>query len=622
MAKPLTTDQVLEAWGILRAYRDYRGEVHESPEGTLDAALAAMSAEGPAPPSPKVSFQRAGEPLAVERGCSVRSEDRGELFPGEPAPSGYHELIDPDGRSRRLIVAPDRCYLPEPLRTWGWATQLYALRSAKSWGIGDLADLRTLAADAAERDGMVLINPLHAVGPTVPQESSPYYPGSRCFLNPLYLRVEDVPGAPDLEDLEDLQGAGRALNSDRRIDRDAVYRLKMKAFERIWERFDDDPDFDAYLAERGEVLERFSIYMALAETYSGSWREWPADYRGPDAAEVDHFARYNRGRVRFHAWLQWLLDRQATEAARGTGVIHDLAVGVDPDGADAWLWQEAFATDMHAGAPPDDFSAEGQNWAASVWEPGGLDGVAYEPFIETIRASMVHGSGVRIDHVMSLFRLFWIPGGASPAEGVYVKYPADRLLDIVALESHRARSLVIGEDLGTVEPYVRDEMCARSILSTTLMWFEERMPSELPALAMAAPNTHDLPTTAGLWTGSDSQAQIELGLDPSREFKQKIVDRITSQLDIGRDATVAEVVDRSYEALATSPPAIVMGSIEDALEVEERHNLPGSMGPWNWSTALPTSLEEILAHPRVQRLASILAERIAEEERTAEEEPS
>lgn len=614
MAKPVTTDGVLEAWGIMRAYRDYRGERHESPEGTLEAALAAMSARGTAPPRPRVSFQRAGEPLVIERGWTARSEDSEELAPGDPVPPGYHDLIDPDGRSRRLIVAPGRCYLPESLRTWGWATQLYALRSAGSWGIGDLADLRTLATSAAERGGMVLISPLHSVGPTVPQESSPYYPGSRCFLNPLYLRVEEVPGATDLDELEELQRAGRALNSDRRIDRDAVYRLKMRTLERVWERFDDDPDFGAYVARRGRTLERFSTYMALAETHPGSWRGWPEDTRRPAAAGVERFVRDNRGRVRFHAWLQWLLDLQATDAARGTGVIHDLAVGVDPDGADAWLWQEAFATDMHAGAPPDDFTAEGQNWATSVWDPWGLDRAAYEPFIETIRASMIHGSGVRIDHVMSLFRLFWIPSGASPSEGVYVKYPANRLLDIVALESHRARSLVIGEDLGTVEPYVREEMAARSMLSTTLMWFEERLPSQLPGLAMAAPNTHDLPTTAGLWTGSDSEAQIELGLDPSLAFKEKIVDRITSQLDIGPDATVAEVVDRSYEALAASPPAIVMGSIEDALEVEERHNLPGSMGPWNWSTALPIGLEEILAHPRVQQLASVLAER--DEERS------
>lgn len=602
------SDDHLRAWGIERGYSNYKGEWQPSPDASVARALEAMGAQDGVPPSPRTIFRRAGRPLELPDGWKARSE-LGDLSLADPAPAGYHEAIAPDGSERRLVVSPGTCFLPEGLRTWGWALQLYSLRSRASWGIGDLADLRDFGAWTAERDGMVLINPLHCVAPGLPQESSPYYPGSRIFLNPIYVRIEDVPGAADLEELAALQRAGRALSEDRRIDRDEVYRLKRTGLEHLWEIFEGDDEFEAYVERRGSTLERFATYMAIADLHGPSWRAWPASLQRADGDEVLRFARSNRDRVRFHAWTQWLLEQQADAAAEAGRIVHDLAVGVDPDGADAWIWRDSFAEGVTAGAPPDDYARDGQDWAAAVWDPWGLDRSGFEPFIQTIRSSMAHGAGVRIDHVMALFRLFWVPGGTQPSEGVYVRYPADKLLDLLALESHMAGCIVVGEDLGTVEPHVRDEMTERAILRTALTWFEDKAASELPPVAMAATNTHDLPTTAGLWNGSDTKAQEEQGLDPNLEFKSTIVERLCHRLGVGRDAPVAEVVDRSYEALAGSPSAIVLGSVEDALEVEERHNQPGSVGPWNWSTALPAALEEIVQHPRVRRLASLLGRR-------------
>ena len=511
-------------------------------------------------------------------------------------------MPEPDG-------APLKCFFPSGLRTWGWAVQLYAARSRASWGIGDLGDLRSLAQDTARSNGVILINPLHASTPRLPLEPSPYFAGSRCFHDPLYLRIEEVPGAPELGDLERLAREGRALNEGRRIDRDRVQRLKMTGLEQLWERFRGDDDFEAYRAEMGAPLEDFATYVALTETHGGSWRAWPSEYRHPGAPDVDGFRRAERTSVRFHEWVQWLVDVQLARTAATGNVVHDLAVGVDPDGADAWIWQDVFADQVSVGAPPDDYNPEGQDWAALAFDPWALVESSFEPFVYLFRSMMRHAAGLRIDHVMGLFRLFWIPAGAPATEGAYVRYPARRMLDIVAEESRRAGCYVVGEDLGTVEPGVREEMSARSMLSYKLMWFEEDPPATYPELCMAAPNTHDLPTTAGLWTGEDSHTQIELGLDPNEEFKEKIIRRIMRQTGVDRAAPVSEVVNRSYEALAASPSALVMGSLEDALKVAERHNQPGTIGPWNWSTALPLPLEEVLRHPRTQELSQKLSSR-------------
>ena len=322
------------------------------------------------------------------------------------------------------------------------------------------------------------------------------------FRNPLYIAIEEVPGASEISDIERLAKEGRALNDGRRIDRDEVFRIKMEALDLLWSNFPDDPAFDEYRKEIGAPLEGFATWMTIAEQLGNEWREWPPGLRHPESPDVATFVRENHGRVRFHAWVQWILDRQLSTAGSAIGIVNDLAIGVEPDGADAWLWQDQLADGSSVGAPPDDYTTEGQHWGVLGFDPVGLRAAAYDPFVQVVRAAMRHAAGIRFDHVMGLWRLFWIPDGVAPADGGYVRYPADDLLDILALESVRAEAFVVGEDLGTVEPVVREEMSRRDMLSYKLLWFQEEPPSQYPYLSLAAANNHDLPTTAGLWTGA------------------------------------------------------------------------------------------------------------------------
>jgi len=564
-----------------------------------------------APPKPDTIIVRQGARRRVARGASVELEDgttlaHGGVLPPD-TPLGYHVLVGADGSRRGLIVTPRACHLPPDLREFGWAVQLYAYRSRHSWGIGDLRDLATFGAWARSTGaGTALVNPLHATNPGVPQETSPYYPGSRCFRNPLYLRIEDVTGAAELDDLAELQSAGRALNDGARIDRDAVYELKMRALEALWERRREEAGFARYREEAGSGLEGFSTFMALAEMHGGPWQEWPEAHRDPGSPAVARFRAENERRVSFHAWVQWLLDLQLAAASRDVGVMHDLAVGVNPTGADAWLWQDAFSTGSSVGAPPDDYNTGGQDWGVASFDPWRLGATGYEPFIQTLRSAMRHAGAIRIDHVMGLFRLYWVPHGSPATEGAYVRYPARDLLDILALESHRANAYVVGEDLGTVEPRVRKEMAKRKMLSYKLLWFEDVPPERYPACSLAAINSHDLPTLAGLWTGKEVPTQRARGIDPNERFLDGITDRMLTLLPLERDAPATEAIDATYDALARASSAVVLGQIEDALEITERYNSPGTSGDWNWSLALPLPLEEVLSHPRAKELAGRL----------------
>ncbi len=330
---------------------------------------------------------------------------------------------------------------------------------------------------------MMLVNPLSAATPITPQQSSPYYPTSRRFFNPLWLRIEWVPGASTekISQLDEIARAARDLNSVRLIDRDTIFKLKMRALELLWLRFAGDPSFDAFCLEQGTHLDRFAIFCALAEHHDSGWHLWPAQYRHPGAAAVAQFALENEGRVRFHKWLQWLLDTQLARCAGHLALMQDLPIGVDPDGADAWAWQDVFATDVGVGAPPDEFNTQGQNWGLPPFVPHKLRAAGYEPFIQTIRAAFRHGGGLRIDHVMGLFRLFWIPKGMVAAQGAYVRYNCDEMLAIVALESERAQAYVVGEDLGTLEEGVREKLSEHCILSYRLLWFEKTAPDTLSA---------------------------------------------------------------------------------------------------------------------------------------------
>jgi 4-alpha-glucanotransferase len=611
-----------DPWGIDDGYEDAMGNWHETPMATRLAILTAMGADptgAGGPEATPVRVMRAGQAVSIEGPADLRLED-GTVVAVNTAlppdlPIGYHELRSQDGSpTAYVIVSPSQCYLPADRYFWGWAVQLYALRSAESWGIGDLADLRRLARWAATDlgAGMLLINPLHAATPVLPQQPSPYFPSSRRYRNVLYLRVEEVPGAPDAGiNLESLIEAGRARNRDRQIDRDAIFGLKMRAIEQLWSRFGGDPAFERYCAEQGESLSQFAIFCVLAEHYGGDWRTWPSEYRRPDSSAVPRFAAERADRVRLHQWLQWLLDEQLAGAAAELGLMQDLPIGFDPGGADAWVWQDVLAINTTVGVPPDKYNTLGQDWGIPPFVPHTLRATGYEPFRQTIRATLRHAGGLRIDHVMGLFRLFWIPQGADPRLGAFVRYPADELLAIVALESHRAQALVVGEDLGTVEKGVQAQLAARRILSYRVLWFEAEQPSYYPELALAAITTHDLPTIAGLWSGADLRAQRELGLQPNEEGLREIRERLRTMTDLPEAAALDEVIIRAHQLLAEAPSVVVTATLEDAMGVEERPNMPSTTAERpNWSIALPAPLETLEVNALARTIGKILKREI------------
>ncbi|GAC1591244.1 MAG: 4-alpha-glucanotransferase [Acidimicrobiales bacterium] len=552
--------------------------------------------------------------LVTEDGATDRVS--GRVAP-EALPLGYHWLEPETGGPRiRLIVSPGSC--PLPSRRWGWAVQLYATRSLSSWGLGDLADLRRLSAWSGNElgAGMLLVNPLHAVAPTPGQQASPYYPASRRWRSPLYLRIEEVPGATTIGTaLDELAAQGRALNGGARIDRTEVWRLKRTALEMIWAGTRPGGEsFTRWAVEQGEALAGFATWAALADRHGPDWRVWPAELRRAAGPAVSAFRAAHGDAVAFHAWLQWLIEVQlGAAAAQGPALVTDLAIGADPAGADAWQWQDVLASGVTVGAPPDEFSPAGQDWGLPPFDPWRLRAQGYEPFVDILRTAMAGGGGVRVDHVAGLFRLFWVPAGAGAADGVYVRYPWRDLLNVVALEAHRAGAFAVGEDLGTVEPEARQALAEANILSYRLLWFEDQPTSQWPEKALAAVTTHDLPTVPGVWTGADLEARRAIGLRVDEAAELRLQDRLRQVVgaapDDGAPLAVAEVVRRAHESLSATPSLLVTATLEDALGVYERPNQPGTVDEWpNWSIPLPVPLEEIESDPHVRSVAAAIGQ--------------
>src|SRR5215218_8574272 len=627
-----------EARGIATSFTDAANRHYVVSEATLRAVLDAM---GPAPDPtawPPVVVTRTGrggawrapegEPVSlVLEGGEERALPT-ELPGG--LPPGRHRVVGRTGATT-LVVAPGRCHLPPALegegRAWGWAAQLYAARSRASWGIGDLGDLATLLATTAPLGaGFALLNPLRAA---LPSEPSPYNPSTRVFRNPLYLRVEDVP------ELAALDPAARALLDQDRIDRPAVYQLKDTALRLAHGALGRLPDRRAGLAAYRAAtpnLERFATFCALQHDHGQDWRDWPAPYRHPGRPEVAAFGEQHRDEVDYHAWLQWLLEEQLAAVPStpgGLGVLNDLAIGFAPNGFDAWTFQDELAAGISVGAPPDPLGPHGQDWGLPAFVPDRLAAGGYEPFAQTIRAGMAHAAGLRIDHVMGLFRLFWIPDRVEPAQGTYVRYPADDLLGVLALESVTAQALVVGEDLGTVEPGVRERLAAENVLSYRLAWFEQgpdggrRRAADYPRLALAATTTHDLPTVAGFFTGSDLEHLCDIGVaTPGGEIQADQEEQRASLCGLLEaegvlapgERSVPAIVAALYGFLARTPAMLVAATLEDALEAPDRPNVPGTIDQRpNWSLPLPVLVDDLAADPRVRRLAGILSEGIAQQ---------
>ncbi|HEX4616764.1 MAG TPA: 4-alpha-glucanotransferase, partial [Stellaceae bacterium] len=480
-------------------------------------------------------------------------------------PLGYHLLeVEADGinAGADLIVVPDRCHLPAELgpgsRAWGLSCQLYGLRSERNWGIGDFSDLATLARTAGSCTASVVgINPLHALFAAEPRHVSPYSPSSRSQLDYLYIDVTAVPGFAEDEAIRGLTGGQWfgathwAARSAELIDYGAVAACKRSVLEALFRRFRSyelgangtatntaGRAFRDFQQSAGQLLADFAMFEALHEHYfrekrQFSWRSWPAPMRNPRSPQVAAFAAAHRDRVEFFQFLQWEADRQLAAASRAgreaglsIGLYRDLAVGADPNGAEAWADQELVAPGASIGAPPDALSRGGQNWGLAPVNPLVLRRQGFAPFIAALRANMRHAGILRIDHVMSLNRLYWIPNGMEAKAGAYVNYPFKELIRLVALESRRQSCAVVGEDLGTVPEGFRDTMQSANILSYRIFVFEREAdgtfvpPTRYPALAAASPATHDIATLKGFWLGTDIIWRGRLGLYPDRHAQK------------------------------------------------------------------------------------------------------
>jgi 4-alpha-glucanotransferase len=585
---------------------------------------------------------------------SIRGEVVGEATFWLPAelPIGYHNirLEHPGGAGRcLLVVTPTRLELPATLRTqqsWGFMTQLYALRSRQSWGLGDLADLGDLAAwsAAAHEAEFVLVNPLHAAEPVAPMEPSPYRPTSRRFANPMYLRVEDIPevaylSAADRAAVEKHAVASRSLNLDvDTLDRDRVWAAKSAALELVRRQPRHESrqrGFDAFRAREGKGLRDFATWCAFAEHLGLPTSTWPDEVRDFASTGVEALRDELADRVHFYEWLQWCLDdqlaaaqRAAVEAGMTIGVMHDLAVGVHPDGADPWALSSTLARGVSVGAPPDMYNQLGQDWVMPPWRPDRLAEVGYEPYRVMLRTILRHAGGLRIDHVIGLFRLWWVPPGCRPAEGTYVGYDHEALVGILVLEAHRAGAVVVGEDLGTVEPWTRDYLRQRGILGTSVLWFEKNAegeplpPAEWREMCLASVTTHDLPPTAGYLADEHINVRERLGLltravDEERraaDAERRSVFAECRNLGVLADnASQQEEVEALHRLLTLTPARLIGVSVADAVGDRRTINQPGTIDEYpNWRVPLadgdgrPLLLEDIVVSNQARSLAGAI----------------
>jgi len=567
-------------------------------------------------------------------------------------PAGYHRLhVDAGGvrADATLIVSPDTAALPASLgsgRTWGLAVQLYSVRSERSWGIGDVTDLTDLAVwSAAQHDaGFILVNPLHAAAPAAPMEPSPYLPTSRRFVNPMYLRVEAVPEFAYVANRGELVKARKVTQSRAKksalIDRNAAWKSKraaLKSVYRVKRSAGRELAYAAYRAREGRSLDDFAVWCALAEKYGNDWHRWPAELQHPATEAVAAFAAKRADAVDFHRWLQWQLDDQLTgaqataiQSGMSLGVMHDLAVGVDPNGADAWALQDVMALGVSAGAPPDEYNQLGQDWSQPPWRPDQLLERGYEPFRAVVNAVLRHAGGVRIDHVIGLFRLWWIPRGVPPTEGTYVRYDHEAMIGIVALEAQRAGAVVVGEDLGTVEPWARDYLRERGVLGTSILWFELDRDGDggpLPAsrwreYCLSSVTTHDLPPTAGYLAGEHIRIREELGLLTRDADEELAADRAEQSAWLaalraagllGDDPTVPQIVSALYAYLGRTPSRLLALALPDAVGDLRAQNQPGTTDEYpNWRVKLAGPdgkellLEDVFTHTGAAALTDVM----------------
>ncbi len=569
-------------------------------------------------------------------------------IPGD-LPIGYHvlhaQMSGQDVATGHLVVAPNAVPLPASVDehgAFGLTSQIYSVRSQRSWGVGDFSDLAEMAIWSARSLGadFVLVNPIHAAEPIEPLEPSPYLPTSRRFVNPIYLRVEEIDecsylSTKDSVKLADLAGQARGLNRFDTIDRDGAWSAKRAALELIY-RQPRSPrrqdSFDRFRSEEGQGLVDFATWCVLAEQHGPRPHEWPEGFGAPQAPAVLELADEQADRVMFWMWLQWLLDLQLARvqtdckaAGMSIGVMQDLAVGVHPDGADSWGLGDALARSVNVGAPPDAYSQRGQDWSQPPWRPDKLAEQAYLPVRELLRNQLRNSGGLRIDHIIGLFRLWWVPKGCEPIEGTYVRYDHEALIGLLVLEAYRAGAIIVGEDLGTVEPWVRHYLAARGILGTSILWFEvteagqPRRAEDYRRLCLASVTTHDLPPTAGYLTGEHIKVRAELDLftrSVEEETAQDEIerDRMLAVLHerglLGPNPEVDTIVEALHRYLSWTPALLIGIAVPDLTGDRRVMNQPGTDEEYpNWRLPLagpdrrPVMLEELMSSERAKRLA-------------------
>ncbi|MFF5293786.1 4-alpha-glucanotransferase [Paractinoplanes globisporus] len=618
--KDVSAESVIGVLGLLG--------VDATTPAAISSALAAVGERGKSGRLPGTIVVRVGTGRALPAPAVITLEDGRAISDlseiPETLPLGWHRL-DVGGQEITLVVVPDE--LPAPPDTWGWMLQLYALHSAGSWGMGDLGDLRTFVGQAGD-PGLILLNPLHAITPTLPVPPSPYAPSSRRFSNPLYLRVDDTAEYRRADPALRTQVDALRPRPSKLIDYTAIWQAKRAALELLWPLAGEvDLTADPGLLD-------FARFCALAELYGANWQEWPPEFRRPDSPAVRAF---HSDRIAFHAWLQRLVKEQldavnAAAAERGmpVGIVLDLAVGTDPSGADGWLLQDVLAEGVHVGAPPDAFNQLGQDWGAAAWRPDRLVETGYAAYRDMLRRIFASAGGLRVDHVAGLWRLWWVPPGMGAAGGTYVHYDPEAMLGILALEASRAGAVVIGEDLGTVLPEVTEGLERMNMLGSAVLWFTRDyddpargyLPAEeYPRNALATISTHDLPTAAGFLAGEQVKVRAELGqLAGSVADERKAAEKDRAQLKaalraeglITAASTDDEIVVAMHEFLARTPCRFVTASLYDVLGELDQPNLPGTVDEYpNWRMRLALSLEQMAGDSRITRIAGILGKRSA-----------
>ena len=606
---------------VLRQGREHQLPVH-LPDGA-DVAVTVLLEDGST--RELEQLQVWVEPREVDGRMTGRATF---LIPAD-LPLGWHELravvAGEEAARCALAVTPAALPVASPHRAWGLMAQLYSVRSRTSWGVGDLADLAELGSFFGEQGAdFLLINPLHAAEPVGPMTPSPYLPVTRRFVNPLYVRPEDIRECAYLPGpqralvewaAEEVRGA---VTDPSPIDRDAAWSAKRQALEVIYAAGRSPArqrQLDAFRAEQGQGLEDFALWCALTEKYEG--QRWPAELDDLTSPAVYRARVELADRVDYYVWLQWVADTQlavaqrtAREAGMGIGIMHDLAVGVHPSGADAWSMSGVLARGIGVGAPPDMYNQQGQNWSQPPMRPDALARTAYAPFRDMLRTVLRHAGALRVDHILGLFRLWWIPDGLSPEEGTYVRYDHEAMVGVLLLEAQRVGAVVIGEDLGTVEPWVRDYLAERGVLGTSVLWFEKDddggplRPEDYREPVLATVNTHDLPPTAGYLAEEHVDLRERLGLltepEPivraeARRERERTVARLREYGLLPDSPTERQVVEALHAYVTRTPSRLVGVALVDAVGERRAQNQPGTDTEYpNWKLPLADGAENVV----------------------------